>query len=457
MSGRTWLIAEDAVRDPTARALFDAAVAEVDAGTAVIRKLQGESILGFVIDGQKLHAAGVLAYRIGIGAGSAAEFEATAAWTFAERMRLLLGWNEISSTLRGWVDTRLRNPYFVNEGSGWQEQWVRIPGEDASHIPESYFDFACRVAIGELKHGPSFASISAGRIFDWVSALGSNLPARLKKHGSGTLPAELARFSGDTITAAANDALAVIRVTIKEEKEGAYHAALVYLARLLTETDFPRSYAIEFRGPTKSFLPIKGLPKKGVHQLFACAAAYPELHPLIALYARAAIRAFEWYENLEEEDCAMPGTFAVFALGMAAPDHAPLVLDYLREVDGEHQSMQEKFVEAYVDAHGFTPEALAYFVACAGNIQHLRHRKTYPALIANGPSLEALLALRGTTGEASGIGALRANLLGEPVADYAWRAALFAIWGERAEREQGRPIIDTAPSALRPLYQQLFA
>ena len=187
-----------------------------------------------------------------------------------------------------------------------------------------------------------------------MTQLGSDLPARLKRDGTGELPGELAAFRGAGMSAKANDALAVIRITVQEESEAAYAQALGYLDRLLSTTDFPRSYAIEFRGPTKTYLPIKGLPKKGVHQLFACAAAYPALHPAIEAYARRAMREYEWYTNLDAEDCAMPGSFAVFALGCASAAHAPLVLDYLALADGEHQSMHGRYVEGYLDAHGFT-------------------------------------------------------------------------------------------------------
>lgn len=75
----------------------------------------------------------------------------------------------------------------------------------------------------------------------------------------------------------------------------------------------------------------------------------------------------EWYTNIDDENPAMPGTFAVFALGLADDNHAPLVVDYLNLVDGEHQEMQGRFVEAYLDAHGFTPVAIDYLLACAGN------------------------------------------------------------------------------------------
>ena len=45
--------------------------------------------------------------------------------------------------------------------------------------------------------------------------------------------------------------------------------------RCWSSREFPRSYSMEFRGPEKIYLPIPGLPRKGVHQLFACAVRYP--------------------------------------------------------------------------------------------------------------------------------------------------------------------------------------
>lgn len=476
MNKRNWLIFEDTRQTPEARAAFDRAVAQVNDGTAQVRKLSGESIRGFVVDGQKILGQAVLEYVLeGLSSASrdvspagtpvppcgapAAPFDAESARAFAERMRLLLGWHDIDYLLHRWVDRRLRDPHFVNKGNDWREQWVLKEGADPAVVSDGLFRFACYVAICDLKFGPSYASVSAERIFNQVTQLGSDLPARLKRDGTGELPGELAAFRGAGMSAKANDALAVIRITVQEESEAAYAQALGYLDRLLSTTDFPRSYAIEFRGPTKTYLPIKGLPKKGVHQLFACAAAYPALHPAIEAYARRAMREYEWYTNLDAEDCAMPGSFAVFALGCASAAHAPLVLDYLALADGEHQSMHGRYVEGYLDAHGFTREAIAYLLACAGNIQHLRHRKTYAERIANADSLGWLLeARRRVAGDApSSIAALRANLLGERVDEAAFRAARHAIWGEQADKDRGGQVIRKAPEALRALYTEIFA
>ncbi|MFR5408903.1 MAG: DUF6138 family protein [Blautia faecis] len=49
----------------------------------------------------------------------------------------------------------------------------------------------------------------------------------------------------------------------------------------------------------------------------------------MARYARLAMREFEWYQNLSDEACAMPGTFAVFVLGLEGEPWAPLVTEYL--------------------------------------------------------------------------------------------------------------------------------
>ena len=457
MRQRNWLIYEDSLQDPAVRIVFDHALALVQEGGARPRGLNGDYPLGFVVDGKKLLGVSVLEYAL--ERMPIAEFNAEAAQAFAEQMRAALGWDEIDFTLHTWIEKQLCTPYFENQGSDWNKVWVRKPQTDPKAVPDAVFRFACYVALCDLKFGPSYASVKANEIFDWVTQLGSDLPARLKKHGTGELPAELAEYRAPGLTATANDALAVIRVTITQEQEQVYGQALDYLVRLLTTTNFPRSYALEFRGPTKTYLPIKGLPKKGVHQLFACAAAYPALHASIAAYARAAMREFCWYQNLDDEDCAMPGSFAVFAIALADESHAALTLEYLRTVDGEHQSMHGRFVEAYVEAHGFTATALAYLIACAGNLQELPHRKHYAALMANQASLECLLQARTRAQHdaPSAIAALRASLAGDAVDEAAFRAVREVIWGDAAGRDQGRRIIAAAPQALRPLYEQIFA
>jgi hypothetical protein len=271
-----------------------------------------------------------------------------------------------------------------------------------------------------------------------VTALGSSLPAKLKKYGSGALPKELSIYRDGDVTAKANDAFATIKITLKADSEKNYGKALEYLCRLL-ETDFPRSYEISFRCPEKRYLPIKGLPKKSVHALFAGAALYPALYPKIERYARLAMREYEWYSDLENEDCAMPGTFAVFALGLADESYAKLVLDYLALVDDEHQGIQEKFVLAYIGTYGFTKNGIQIFVACAANIQSMTPNKAYAEKIANEQSLKALLQEKPETEE------------------HVWSEALYGIWGYDERGGTADKILAASPEELRPLYEEVFA
>ena len=183
----------------------------------------------------------------------------------------------------------------------------------------------------------------------------------------------------------------MIRITARNSTEECYHEVLNYLCELLEQEDFPRSYAVEFKGPEKSYLPITGLPKKGVNQFFACAVQYPGLHPLMERYARLAMRQYEQYTNLSDEQCALPGSFAVFALGMLGQAWRQLVWDYLDLCDDEHSHLQEKFLREYVKQFGFTADTVPVFVRGVLSMQNMKYSKDYTAWMANAESLDALL------------------------------------------------------------------
>lgn len=84
----------------------------------------------------------------------------------------------------------------------------------------------------------------------------------------------------------------------------------------------------------------------------------------------------EWYNNLQDGNCAMPGTFAVFALGLSSEKYHQLVCDYLRMCDGEHQSIHGEFVLAYIEKYGFTENRTELYNLCQKNIQHLPKKLT---------------------------------------------------------------------------------
>lgn len=203
-----------------------------------------------------------------------------------------------------------------------------------------------------------------------AKAIGSDLPLKLKKQGSGDLPLEIAQYKDSIVSCDANDVFATIKITLKEEKEEAYLLVLNFLCRLLA-FGFPGSYTIIFKSPEKNWLPIKGLQKKGVHQLFANAARWPALYGKIEDYARLAMKEFEWYNDFEAEHCAMPGSFAVFSLGLLDVKYQTLICDYLNICDEEHQSIQGEFVLSYIEKYGFTKNGLELYNLCEKNIQQM--------------------------------------------------------------------------------------
>ena len=181
-------------------------------------------------------------------------------------------------------------------------------------------------------------------------------------------------------------------------------------------------------------------------------SSYKKRNYYMERYARLAMREFEWYQNLADEACAMPGTFAVFALGLEGERWAPLVTEYLDFCDDEHSSLQGKFLHALIRKFGFQPWTLGVLVRGALSMQWLEPAKEFRSLIANAESLDALLTVKRR---------FSAYLLPEENKDpkfraIAWQSLLWAIWGKNSENG-GSKVIKTAPKELKEKYQQVFA
>ena len=371
-------------------------------------------------------------------------------------LRRLAGWKEIDYTLRQYIEKQVQERYFeVGEKEDYFSAyppctvWPELRPED---VDEGLLRFACYVAVCCTVYGQSFEYLKTEHILGLVSQLRPDMVKQLKTAGSGKLPKDIQRRKTEHFTASANDAFATIRITARDCGEGACEEALSYLIEILEQPEFPRSYSIEFRGPEKIYLPIPGLPKKGVHQLFACAVRYPRLHVRMENYARLAMQEDEWYNNLSDESCAMPGTFAVFALGLEGPKWWRLVCDYLDRCDDEHSSLQEKFIHTFFKKYGFTAQSLPVLVHGVQSMQNLKPAKEFRTLIANEESLDALMEIKGH---------LEYYLPEESGNDkralaYLWRDVLWAIWGTASENG-GSKVIKTAPKELKEKYQQVFA
>ncbi|MCL2580547.1 MAG: DUF6138 family protein [Oscillospiraceae bacterium] len=326
--------------------------------------------------GSKLHPDYVFTYFLWELDKSGFDFEK--AHTFSEKMRNLLPpggelYYHFLNPLRDWVEFNIREPFFYatqDKNNAIMLYWHLKEDKPQGSTLKDKFKFACYTALCHKKYGANDHSLTTEEIFDWLTALGSDLPAKLKKHGSGDIPKEVSEYKDPFLTCVSNDAFATIRIVMKEDSKANYEKVLDFLIQLL-KTEFPRSYSIDFRSSTKNYLPIKKLPKKGVNQLFANAVQHSELHDKIKQYAQLAMKEFEWYNNLEAEHCAMPGTFAVFALGLLDEAYHKLVVDYIKICDGEHQSVHGEFVLAYIEKFGFTEKGMELYALCEGNIQEL--------------------------------------------------------------------------------------
>ena len=384
------------------------------------------------------------------------EFPCEDAVSLCDAMRRLVGWQEIRYKLEKYIEKQVQERYFLvgerEDGFTVFPPCTMQPELRPEDVDEGLLRFACYVAICHTVYGQSFESLTTEHILGLVSQLRPDMVKQLKTAGSGKLPKDIQQRKTEHFTASANDAFATIRITARDSSQECYGEILDYLCAVLEQEEFSRSYSVEFRGKEKLYLPIPGLPKKGVNQLFACAVRYPRLHVRMENYARLAMQEDEWYNNLSDESCAMPGTFAVFALGLEGEQWAPLVAEYLDLCDDEHSSLQEKFLHAFIRKFGFQPWTLGVLVRGALSMQWLEPAKEFRTLIANAESLDALLTVKRR---------FSAYLLPEEDKDpkfraIAWQSLLWAIWGPSSENG-GRKIIKSAPKELKEKYQQVFA
>ena len=189
--------------------------------------------------------------------------------------------------------------------------------------------------------------------------LDSKKAAMYLKEGTGILPNELIHYKDSDIECDANDVFAEISVKIKQESATAYDKALDFIIALLN-ADFPASYYIKFSSKApKQFLDIKGIAKSPTHRFFAQALQYEALRPKLVAYAEVAMKEFQWYNDVEEgEKSCMPGSYAVFGLGLIGEEYFPLVTKYFSLLDDEHQMIHKYFVSALIDRYGVNEKSL---------------------------------------------------------------------------------------------------
>lgn len=381
-------------------------------------------------------------------------FLAENAIQFCDKIRKISpeGFQEYS--LEKWVEENVQQPFFgkrpIRSGADYQLR----PGADLLDVNPEHLSFVCYVAICLMKYGASFEIVTVNKYFLMVKSLGSNEVEELKKYGSKKLAEHLTNYKDENISCVANDVFATIKIKVNNECEAAYQAIFQFINALL-KVDFPKSYTIEFSAKTKNVLPVKGLIKTGVHHLFANGVQYPNLHPLIEAYALLAMKKWEWYHNLQDENCAMPSTFAVFALGLENEKYFDLVKKYMQEVDEGHQSIQEKFTPAFVEKFGVSKASLPVFISCILSKQEHKPFKLFAEAFHSVQNLQLLLdCKRNFTDFISK--SSKEDWSEEDASEmpaYLWTYVIYSIWGPDSKYPA---LIKKSPPEMKALYTELL-
>lgn len=254
-----------------------------------------------------------------------------------------------------WAEEHFLTHYFEQAGD-YRKEWVLKTEDSVQQLEKEKLDFFLYVALKIGQKEPA----TRLEYLELAKQLGSLQAANYLEKGSGRFESIRKR---DVFEGQANDILQTIDIRVLVEEENAYREALYYIIQLLQE-GFPKGYKLTLKSKAKNYLPIKKLAKSKLHQFFANCLQYPNLFPLLADYAQLAMEEFAWYQDVEpSEKSAMPSTYAVFGLGLYSKDYFPLVQRYMLLVDTEHQSVQDAYAEAFLEAHGLSVEMMPVFVA----------------------------------------------------------------------------------------------
>ena len=266
-----------------------------------------------------------------------------------------------------WKEVVFMPLYYNVKGEDWSKEYTLKRDLEVKNVDQAKLNLFIQQALWRIKYKEySWDVRFACEDFERAAKeLGYEKAAMYLKKGTGILPDNLIHYKDSEVECDANDVFATITIKIKQESAATYDKALDFIIALLN-TDFPRSYQIKFSSKApKQFLNIKGIAKSSTHRFFAQALQYEELHSKIAAYAEAAMREFEWYNDVEEgEKSCMPGSYAVFGLGLISEEYFPLVSKYFELLDDEHQMVHKYFVSALIDRYGVNEKSL--LLICQG-------------------------------------------------------------------------------------------
>lgn len=229
--------------------------------------------------------------------------------------------------------------------------------------PNQPIDLVLYGAVMIIRYEPNYSKSRGQTFLELAKLLGSGKAALMLKQGSDSFSHDEVHLRHEWVECKANDVFSLFTIIIRKEEAGAYERAILFILSLLRK-GFPKSYKIKLKSSVRETLPVKGLAKSDTHRFFANALAYSELHPLLEEYAREAMAEFEWYEDTESERSVMPGSYAVFGLGLLSERYFPLIEAYMDLVDDEHQLVHDKFTAVFAETYGITERSTPALIAC---------------------------------------------------------------------------------------------
>ena len=259
-------------------------------------------------------------------------------------------------------DTTLKNDikYYLDKWT--REIFLKL---DPEKVTEEQIDLYIYSALLKIKYR-TYSFDVKNACDDLENAMNNYHSLKAKQYlekGSGTLADELIHYKDKDLECKANDILSTVDIKIKNEVASSYEKALDFIIALLNN-GFPHSYSIKFSSKSeKIFLDIKGLAKSSTHRFFRRILDFPELYDKLEVYAKTAMKEFEWYQDVEEgEKSLLPGSYAVFALGLYDEKYFPLIKEYYSKLDDEHQLAHQHFITALIDRYGVTEKSLPIFL-----------------------------------------------------------------------------------------------
>ncbi|KGE21044.1 DUF6138 family protein [Paenibacillus wynnii] len=259
------------------------------------------------------------------------------------------------SAFKEWAEEQFLDQYFERTGNFGIERTL-LPDDKRPALQPREMDFFLYTAL----HIGQIEPVTRKLYLELAVQLDSEQASAYLTKGSGHFEAG---HAGSLMSGKANDIMQSIEIRINSEEEAAYREALEYICDLLRQ-GFPKAYQLKLKSTEKHWLPVKTLAKSNLHQFFANSLQYEALFPLLAEYAELAMKEFAWYGDVESGiKSVMPGTYAVFGLGLVSDTYFPLVRRYMELVDSEHQSAQDGYAEAFVESHGLNAGGMHTFVS----------------------------------------------------------------------------------------------